>query len=744
MSSKTPKAHIRTRILMWSFVPTTLILFAVAVTIYFAYQHLAADLVVGRNQQLVRLSAGELSANLNNYVNTLDALTRTPDISADDPLRQSLALRQISNQLLVFDGGSLILDRFGKVVAVYSVHSNLMGQDWSDRSFFRQIIRTGEPAFSDILPAFSADTTHIGVAVPILNGQGEFRGVLLGLFHLGADSPSAFYGGIVKLRLGESGYTYLVDSTGRVIYHPDASMISTDIHSNPVVQQVLKGQVGYLRTRNSDNQDILATYSSVPGTPWGLINEENWGDLLASSQGYGQFLYLLLGLGIIFPVILVLIGVKRITDPIAQFITAAKEIAGGKYGQQIAVNTGDELEVLGNQFNQMSVQLSESYTQLEQRVTARTRELATLNKIAEVVSRSLNINDILIDALDKILEVLEMEVGGAYALDDDNQNLRLLAQHGLTIELIKQISLRPLKGSIVEKAVLKDRPIVLEIEEYPEVELKPLLEKLGIRQFICVPLRAKGRLEGAFIFGSYQARPISQEELALLEACGQQIGVSVENARLYRQAEETAALAERTRLARELHDSVTQTLFSASLIAEVLPDVWKMNQIDGWHRLEELRQLTRGAMAEMRTLLVELRPNALIEIPLSDLLRQLCESLIGRARLPIQLSIEGQYKLPPEVQVGMYRIAQEALNNVVKHSKATQAVVTMRLNKAVHLSIADNGCGFEVDKVPPNHLGLKIMCERAEAIGAKLSIYSEPGEGTQVSVTWEDQHEKRR
>jgi signal transduction histidine kinase len=144
----------------------------------------------------------------------------------------------------------------------------------------------------------------------------------------------------------------------------------------------------------------------------------------------------------------------------------------------------------------------------------------------------------------------------------------------------------------------------------------------------------------------------------------------------------------------------------------------------------------------MRTLLVELRPNALVEIPLPDLLRQLCDSLIGRARLPIHLSVEGQRKLPPDVQIGFYRITQEALNNAVKHSKATQVIVTLRLNGSTHLSIEDNGCGFDPARVPPDHLGLKIMCERANAIGAKISVYSEPGEGTQISVTWKEVHEK--
>jgi len=207
---------------------------------------------------------------------------------------------------------------------------------------------------------------------------------------------------------------------------------------------------------------------------------------------------------------------------------------------------------------------------------------------------------------------------------------------------------------------------------------------------------------------------------------------------LAEKAAHEAVAGERTRLARDLHDAVTQTLFSASLIAEVLPDIWDMNQAEGRKRLEELRQLTRGALAEMRTLLVELRPNALTEIPLSDLLRQLCESLVGRARLPIQLSVEGQRRLPPDVQISLYRITQEALNNVVKHARATQVMVMLRLDGNLRLSVADNGCGFDPAAVPPDHLGLKIMHERAEAIGAVLSVYSEPGEGTQIAVIWKE------
>jgi PAS domain S-box-containing protein len=210
------------------------------------------------------------------------------------------------------------------------------------------------------------------------------------------------------------------------------------------------------------------------------------------------------------------------------------------------------------------------------------------------------------------------------------------------------------------------------------------------------------------------------------------------NELLQQKAAQEAVATERTRLARDLHDAVTQTLFSATLIADVLPDIWQMNEKEGWRRLEELRQLTRGALAEMRTLLVELRPNALVEVPLPTLLRQLSEALTGRDRIDIQFSSEGERKLPPDVQVALYRIAQEALNNVVKHSKASQAVVALRLGDQVRLGITDNGTGFDPSSVTADHLGLKIMRERSEAVGANFNLYSEPGEGTQVTFTWKD------
>jgi signal transduction histidine kinase len=230
---------------------------------------------------------------------------------------------------------------------------------------------------------------------------------------------------------------------------------------------------------------------------------------------------------------------------------------------------------------------------------------------------------------------------------------------------------------------------------------------------------------------------VKPEELALLAAIGNQVGLAVENARLYERAEQSAAAAERSRLARDLHDAVTQTLFSASLIAEVLPRLWDRSPDEGRRRLAELRQLTRGALAEMRTLLLELRPTALLDAPLGDLLRQLSEAITGRARVPVEFKLEGEPAVPPDIKVAFYRVAQESLNNVAKHAAASQAMVTLRCYpERTELRVSDDGRGFDPGTIPGDHLGVSIMRERAQAIGATLTIDSEPGEGTEIVLVW--------
>jgi PAS domain S-box-containing protein len=212
--------------------------------------------------------------------------------------------------------------------------------------------------------------------------------------------------------------------------------------------------------------------------------------------------------------------------------------------------------------------------------------------------------------------------------------------------------------------------------------------------------------------------------------------------------QEAAVAAERTRLARDLHDSVTQALFSAGLVAEVLPQVWQRDPDAALEGLDQLRLLTRGALAEMRTMLLELRPSALTETKLNVLLSQLTEAVCSRTQLEADVDAEPIAALPRDVHITFYRVAQEALHNVVKHAGASRVTVRLRASPSptssqtntwpgqIALEIIDDGQGFEPRGTEPGQMGLGIMRERVESIGGTLTIETRSGRGTRVWLGW--------
>ena len=213
--------------------------------------------------------------------------------------------------------------------------------------------------------------------------------------------------------------------------------------------------------------------------------------------------------------------------------------------------------------------------------------------------------------------------------------------------------------------------------------------------------------------------------------------LAAEHAHLLEQAKEMAAAEERSRLAHDLHDSVTQTLYSASLIAQVLPVIWQRSPDEGARNLIKLRQLVRGAVAEMRTLLFELRPAALEAADLGVLLQQLGDVLTGHTRTPVTVMVDGEAELPIDLKIAVYRIVQEAFNNIAKHAGATKVEVTLHLSAdAASIQVHDDGRGFDPTQVPGERMGVRIMAERAAGINAHFSVTSAPGQGTTVSFDW--------
>ena len=736
MNGLIKRQGLRTKIIAWSFFPTLAILATVTLVTYAAYQNVIDDLVLAKDQELTRLSASQISAEMRAYTELLTEIANTSDLRQVDPALQRVALERFSNRLVVFDGGVIILDNLGVVVGALPKRPQDLGQDWSNREYFRQIVHASRPVFSSILPDGPQRAEVIVAAVPILGDQGELIGILTGMFRTGVREVSAFYGGIVKQRIGENGNTYIVDSLGRVIYHQDSTQIGNDISSSKVVQTAMAGGSGAIRSNDGNGRKIVAGYASIPGTPWLLINEENWVSLASAFQGYSQFLILLMSLGVLIPIVFVNIGIRRIMQPIVALTGAAQEVARGNFDQTITAQTSDEIAELANQFNHMAGQLRASYAQLEQRVSDRTKELAVLYRADEELLSHLQLDDLLKALVDVAVNILKTDKSSLLVWDAGKNKLVVGAACGFNSEAFMRMSFGGGDGVIGTVMTTGEPAVVEDTHNEPQVDVR-VTEPEGIRSFMHVPIKINGQLFGVFNFNYLTPRTFSEDECRLFIALAQRAAMAIQNAQLYEQAQFVATVEERQRLARELHDAVTQTLFSSSLIADVLPRIWVRNQEEGRRRLEELRQLTRGALAEMRTLLLELRPSALVEVELGDLLRQLSEAFTGRSRIPVQLDIEGNVQIPPDVKVGLYRIAQEALNNIAKHAGASEVILKMRGGpKSIELSISDNGCGFDLSSVSSEHLGLKIMNERSREIGVQLRVESQIGIGTNIVAEW--------
>jgi signal transduction histidine kinase len=259
-----------------------------------------------------------------------------------------------------------------------------------------------------------------------------------------------------------------------------------------------------------------------------------------------------------------------------------------------------------------------------------------------------------------------------------------------------------------------------------------------------IPLMQKGKTMGLLSLSIDEPNFYTEEQANLAMALASQAAVAMENAKLYQQAQEAAAMQERARLARELHDSGTPALFSMTLHAEAAQMALARDGHAGEatgplaRNLRQLSELSEGALAEMRALIFELRPGALQEEGLAAALRKHTAALSAREGLGIEvLAPENRIPLESATEEHVYRCAQEALHNVVKHAGGRRVIVRLEADEhgTLTLEIEDDGVGFDPAAVPAGHLGLRTMSDRVEQIGGTLEIRSAPGAGTTVRIS---------
>ncbi len=464
-------------------------------------------------------------------------------------------------------------------------------------------------------------------------------------------------------------------------------------------------------------------------------------ELLLFAGGVG-----LVGLGAAYLLTLLL------TRPISELVRVVRRVERGDLEARVSRRTRDEIGVLGEAFDAMARSLGRSQletAEYNQRLLRRNRELGALNLMASAVSQSRTLREVLDSALDRSLQLTSLTAGWIWLLGEESDSLRLGAQVGL--EKTSQCLAQPRAlGDCACGLVLGSGKA-----QFVDVGTGrcAILRGAGFERHLSIPLAAKGRTLGVMNLATTRQREFAADELDILAAIGSQIGVAVENARLWDELTHKEELRvqlldkiisaqedERKRIARELHDETSQAL--TSLLVTIKMIEASSDPVEARRRALEARETASETLAAVHDLARELRPSALDHFGLAPALERYAQEYAVRHHLDVDFQAIGldDLRLPPRVETALYRIAQEALTNVARHAEAQHvAVLLERRRDRVVVIVEDDGQGFDPTRVQTENgdgagLGLFGMRERAALSGGALTVESSVGRGTAVFV----------
>ncbi len=370
----------------------------------------------------------------------------------------------------------------------------------------------------------------------------------------------------------------------------------------------------------------------------------------------------------------------------------------------------------------------------------RNRELAILNAIAAALNGTLDLDEALGTVLGLVAELLGLETGWVFLLDEESEEFYLAAAQHLPPGLASRPDLLAGSCYCLDTYQAGDMDGAANVNVVICSRLRGLMEgAAGLAYHASIPLYAHGKEVGVLNVASPDWRELSPGDLHLLHTVGDLLGMAVERARLFARSAEVGALRERNRLAREIHDTLAQRLTAIILQLETAEALLETGAEPArvQETVAQALSLARTSLEEARRSVADLRAAPLEGRTLVEALAQLVQETRARTGLPVEWRVEGSVRpLPVRAEVGLYRIAEEALRNVVEHARATQAQLLLTfLPRAVRLAVTDDGVGFDPLQTPQDAFGIRGMRERAQLLGGTLFAHSRPGQGARILVT---------
>ena len=455
---------------------------------------------------------------------------------------------------------------------------------------------------------------------------------------------------------------------------------------------------------------------------------------------------------------------SMVLNPLSRLAESAERLSRGDYSTRAGSHRNDETGRLARTFNEMAESVEERRQELEasrqelanwnmnleEKIQRRTGELSALNAIITTISQSLDLDKVLNDALKKILTVLDMEAGVVHLLDEKTGQPVITSHRGIAPDYVQETGqLKPGEG-IIGQVAQSGEPIF--VNDPARIMLSG--KKGKFRSSISLPVKSKNKVLGTVSLASYSAKKFEPGMVRLLSAIGEALGIAVENARGTRSLEEankireqllekliSAQEEERRRIARELHDEASQSLAALALNLEDIADTLPPEYHDIKNKLDTLQEHAIQTLGGIRNLALELRPSALDDLGLSMAIDWYAKDFLAKRGLDVSIEVTGsKTKLPSYTETILFRIIQEALTNIVKHSGASQVKVRLQMSdtKAI-VQVKDNGTGFDVEatlrrKSIRRKLGIHGMMERAALLGGTITIQSQPGYGSSLRV----------
>lgn len=367
------------------------------------------------------------------------------------------------------------------------------------------------------------------------------------------------------------------------------------------------------------------------------------------------------------------------------------------------------------------------------------RQTRALQRVTASMTAGLDLEANLDAALSAAQQLFGADRAAIFLDDPETGTRRCAAAHGLSERYLAGVA-RYYRNGDAPNGPQEPYRYIADAQNDPGMGgLRDVCRDEGLRSLLFMTMNYHGASTGMFVLYHDTERRYSPTEIGLAHTLADQAAIALEHARLFAQVRHLAAVDERNRLARELHDSVTQSIFSISMIAQALPALLEQQPQRARERITRLGELARGALSEMRALIFQLRPAAIEQDGLVTAVRRFAAAFESREGVQVQVEVEGERRAPIEQEEALFRIVQEALNNIAKHAHAISVEIALAYTAdRVTLCIHDDGIGLAAGRAgagaPGHGFGMTSMRERAETIGGTLRVDSKPGEGTAIAA----------